>query len=111
MKCSPTLALLAVVLVGMSAGQGPGVAAETPWLIERSQASWTQSQASGDNIAITNALSLKGDTGQWTSQWHPWQGTVDAADVAVKAAVAQFTQDRSSEGLTTITGNVKTGTR
>ena len=37
-------------------------------------------------------LSLTGgDAGQWTSKWHPWQGTVDAAEVAVRAAVAQFT--------------------
>lgn len=86
------LALLSVVLVGMAASQVPGVAAEAPWLIEQSHASWTRAQASGDNIVMTNVLSLKGgDAGQWTSQWHNWQSTVDAAEVAVGAAVAQFT--------------------
>jgi hypothetical protein len=79
-----------VVLIGMLAGQTPGVAVETPWSIGQSQASWTQVQASGDKIAIANGLSLSGGTGQWTSQWHTWQGEVDAAEVAVRAAVAQF---------------------
>ncbi len=92
MKRSLTLAPLSVILVGMSVGHAPGVAAEAPWLIEESQASWAQAQASGDKIAITNVLSLKGgDAGRWTSQWHQWQGTIDAAEVAVRAAVAQFT--------------------
>ncbi len=84
-------ALLSVVLVGMAATQVPGVAAEVPWSIEQSHASWSQSQASGDKIVIANGLSLKGgDAGQWTGQWHQWQGTVDAAEVAVGAQVVQF---------------------
>ena len=84
-------ALLSVVLAGMSAGQVPGVAAEAPWSIESSHASWTQAQASGDKIAIANVVSLKGgDAGQWTSKWHKWQGTVASAEVAVRAEVAQF---------------------
>lgn len=85
------LARLNLVLVGLSASQISGVAAEAPWSIERTRAGWTQAQGSGHNIAITNGVSLKGgDAGQWTSKWHPWQGTVDAAQVAVRAAVAQF---------------------
>ena len=84
--------LLSVVLVEMAASPIPGVAAESPWSIGQSHASWTQWQASSDKIAITNVLSLKaGGAGQWTSKWHTWQGTADAAEVAVSANVAQFT--------------------
>ena len=75
MKRFELLARMSVVTVGMFVGQAAGVAAEAPWSIEQSHASWTQAQASGDKIAITNVLSLKGgDAGQWTSKWHQWQG-------------------------------------
>ena len=91
MRRCAMLALLSVVLVGMAARQSPGAAAETPWGIEPSRASWTGAQASGDNTVTTSVLSLKGGpTGQWTSRWHNWQGPVDAALVAVKAAIAPF---------------------
>ncbi len=91
MKRPAMLVLWSGVLTGISVCQVSGIAAEMPWSIEPSHASWSQSQASGDNIAITNVLSLKGgDAGQWTSKWYAWQGTVDGAEVAVRAAVAQF---------------------
>ncbi len=91
MRRFATLALFSAVLVGIAAGGAVGAAAEAPWLIERSHASWSESQASGEHIAITNMVSLQGDAaGQWTSKWHSWPRTVDAAEVAVRAAVAQF---------------------
>lgn len=82
--------LATIVMTGLLAA---GVAAaEAPWTIGRSTASWTQEQASAGNVTIANAVVLRADggVGEWTSRWHKWERTVNAAEVAVKAGVVLF---------------------
>lgn len=92
MKCVWIVLLVSGGLVGASVIQSFAAAAESPWSIERSRVSWSQSQAWGDKISVTNGVSLQGgNVGQWTSKWHSWQKPVDAAEVAVRAGVSRFT--------------------
>ena len=54
-----------------------------PWSIE-STTDWKDSEASSKNIILKNGVVLeKAGEGNWTSNWHDWNGKIDSAKIMV----------------------------
>jgi len=65
--------------------------AEETWVIE-SPADWKKAQAKAKGITVEDDTVVldRATEGQWTSQWHSWQGRVGLAKVVVDAKIDLF---------------------
>jgi HEAT repeat protein len=91
---------LAKVSPGMDISRGRSVSAtgapaplssrEPEWTLLRPQ-EWKQAEASARNITAGDGIALaqKG-TGEWTSTWHDFGRTVDAAEIRISAEISLF---------------------
>lgn len=65
-------------------------AAEAPWSIGQSNPVWMSAEAPAQAAAPLKAVGA----GEWVSGWRKWDGRVDSAEVAVRAVVSLFTDQK-----------------